>query len=83
MGTPRLAERDPSHPPEHVDHTLSELTTHLASFDAELIREVDSGVVSEGCFPCASPGDRDAVDMDAGPPAAAILMSDVGGFDNV
>lgn len=36
---------------EHVDHTVFELTTALTSPDAELIRESDSGGVSEGVFP--------------------------------
>lgn len=38
---------------EHVDHTVFELTTDLTSPNAGLIRETDTGGVSEG-VPCPS-----------------------------
>lgn len=36
---------------EHVDHAVFELATDLTSPDEELIREADTGGVSEGVFP--------------------------------
>jgi hypothetical protein len=39
---------------EHADRTVYELATDLTSPDAELIRESDTGGVSEASSPCPS-----------------------------
>ena len=59
------------------------LTPDLTSSNAELIRETETGGVSEGVFPVPRRLTVMRSKSTMALPAAAILMSNVGGLDNV